>query len=303
MRLRAHHSQKLQKMKYVGLFALMIMLFTSCDDDTIPVADGPQLIFKFKFDPTQERLNGFGLPSAMLDGHAGQNPSFNSISAHYVELAPNAFTQLGTGEILYKNEETNSGGDMAIDFEQAIIVEEGDVFLSIPLSTIRTGTYDWLRVSLSYQNYDILLDAEVSGITFEDVTATCASFLGYNNYIRSYNVDDQSITVNGNRLQGYVGIETDWTLDEFQAPPGATTVPNPLFDSAPISSGSCVVTGEFDQTLEITGAETEDITIEMSLSTNNSFEWIDNNGNGKYEPLDGELVVDMGIRGMVPYVR
>ncbi len=134
------------------------------------------------------------------------------------------------------------------------------------------------------------------------MTGTAASFVGFNNYIKTYDIKDQSITINGNRLQGYVGFETEWSLDDYQAPPGATTVPNPISDSSPIDPGSCVVTGAFDQTLEITGTEREDITIEMSLSTNKSFEWEDNNSNGKYEPLDGELVVDMGIRGMIPYV-
>ncbi len=108
-------------MKYVGLLAIVFMLFASCDDDTLAIEE-PQLVFKFKFDPTQERLNGFGQPSTMPSGHAGQDPSFNTISAHYVELAPNAFTQLENGEILYKNEETTAGGAMAIDFDKAIIV-------------------------------------------------------------------------------------------------------------------------------------------------------------------------------------
>ena len=83
---------------------------------------------------------------------------------------------------------------------------------------------------------------------------------------------------------------------------GATTVPNPIFDTSPIPAGSCVVTGAFDQPLVITGNETKDIVITVSLSTNNSFEWTDN-GDGLFQPEVGDAVVDMGVRGMVPFVQ
>jgi hypothetical protein len=39
------------------------------------------------------------------------------------------------------------------------------------------------------------------------------------------------------------------------------------------------------------------------MSTNQSFEWIDGNANGKWEPSKGESVVDMGLRGMIPFVQ
>ena len=82
-----------------------------------------------------------------------------------------------------------------------------------------------------------------------------------------------------------------------------TTVVNPLFNSSPIPAGSCVVTGQFASTLHITGSETEDLTIVVSLSTNDSFEWVEHGGNAVYEPLQGDTVVDMGIRGMIPLVQ
>ncbi|MEZ5004500.1 MAG: hypothetical protein R2730_15840 [Chitinophagales bacterium] len=289
-------------MKYLVLFLLTMTLF-SCNESILIDPNEPQLIFKFKFDPTQERLDGFGNPSTIPDGNAGQSPMFNSISAHYIELAPDSTTLLGLGEILYKSAETNAGGATAIDFAKSVVVAEGEVFYSVPLSSIPAGTYDWLRVSLAYQNYDILLDATVNNIDFENIKATAASFIGYNTYISKYKVKDETISVNANKLQGYVGVETPYTLNEFQAPEGATTVPNPIFNTSPIEPGSCVVTGAFDNGLTITGKETEDIVITMSLSTNKSFEWKDDNGNGKYEPLLNEQVVDMGIRGLIPFIE
>jgi hypothetical protein len=286
-------------MRKLAVIVLALGLLSGCGEDTSEA----QLIFKFKMDPTQIRLNNIGEPATVPVGHAAQSPDFNTISAHYIELAPSAFTPLGAGEILYKNAETNAGGANAIDFSKAIIVAEDEIFISIPISAIEAGDYKWLRVSLAYQNFNIVLDAEISGTNFENVSATAASFVGFNTYIKKHTVKNETITVNGNKSQGYVGVETLWTLDEFQSPPNATTVPNPIFNTSPIPAGSCVVTGEFETPLAITGEETEDITIIMSLSTNNSFEWEDNNGNGKYEPLLGELVVDMGLRGLIPIIE
>ena len=59
----------------------------------------------------------------------------------------------------------------------------------------------------------------------------------------------------------------------------------------------------FKNKLIITGEETEDIIIELSFSVNNSFEWKDANENGIFEPLDGDTIVDMGLRGLIPTSR
>ena len=55
--------------------------------------------------------------------------------------------------------------------------------------------------------------------------------------------------------------------------------------------------------LKITGKETEDIVVQVSLSTNKSFEWKEVVADGKWEPAKGEQVVDMGIRGMIPTIK
>jgi hypothetical protein len=255
------------------------------------------LIFKFHFDSTQARLNNLGQVAVMPAGHAGQSPQFHGMSAHYVELASGALVALGGGEVLYKAPETTAGGDNAIDFQQSVIVGEGETFLSIPLSEVSAATYPYLRVSLAYQNYDVNVLA--SGL---NLPGRIASFVGFNTYISNYTINTQSITVNGNKLQGYWGFETSVLGNPYtltgQAPPGATTVPNPLFATSPIPSGSCVVTGTFDTPLVIAGNETEDVVVTVSLSTNKSFEWQEVNADGKYEPSAGETVVDMGLRGM-----
>ncbi|QQR87010.1 MAG: hypothetical protein IPJ76_01925 [Flavobacteriales bacterium] len=292
-------------------------VLTSCkkEEDPAPAPSpgpsGPNLVLKFKFDSTQVRLDNLGQTSTIPAGHAAQNPRFNKMSAHYVEFAPTAWTALGSGAVVYHAAETSAGGATAIDFNQSVKAGDGEVFLSVPLSDLDAGTYEWLRVSLAYQNYDIdfrYTDTQFGTGTY-DLEGTVASFIGYNTYISSFVVHQQSVTVNDDRLQGFWAFEV---IDPIvptapvtgQAPAGATTVPNPLASTSPIPAGSCVVTGEFAQPLVITGAETQDVVITVSLSTNNSFEWQDN-GDGLYEPGAPafDVVTDMGVRGLIPIVE
>jgi hypothetical protein len=209
------------------------------------------------------------------------------------------YTALGAGEVVYHADETNAGGANAIDFAKARIAAPGEIFLAVPISSFTPGTYEYVRASLLYQNFDVNLLA--NGF---DLTGRVASFVGFNTFITNYIINTQSVDVNNDVLQGYWGFETSVFgtpyVSSGQAPPGATTVPNPIFATSPIPQGSCVVTGGFSSPLVITGNETEDIYVTLSLSTSNSFEWIDTNPDGKWEPIAGEQVVDMGLRGMIP---
>lgn len=281
------------------------IVFSSCKKDKDqPTPKEPMLVFRFKFDPTQQRLDNFGNPSTVPSNHGAQSPSFNKMSAHYIELAPGEFTPLGSGAVVFHHDETNAGGAHAIDFSKSVLAGNNQTFFSIPLKNVAAGNYQYLRVSLAYQNYDIQM--RVAG---SDITGTLASFIGYNTYISSFKIKDSTIVLNANRRQGYWAFEIHdfgFPLPQYVssglAPEGATTVPNPLSGTSPIPAGSCVVTGAFASPLAITGSETDDIIITVSLSTNNSFEWVENSTAGFFEPADGDTVVDMGIRGLIPLV-
>lgn len=288
--------------KIATVFFVSALILSACKDKTeeenTPAPASPQLIFKFAFDSTQVRLNNFGQPTTVPAGHGALSPHFNSISSHYIELAQDSLTLLGAGEILYRAPETNAGGSLAIDFNQSRVVHEGETFYSVPISDVNPGTYRWLRVSLAYQNYDVPLRA--SGFDF---TGTLASFIGFNSYITTFQPKNHPVIVNGNRLQGYWAFEMNifGTDTVFQGQAPGTTVPNPINATSPVPAGSCVVTGQFNGPLTITGSETHDIVVTVSLSNNKSFEWTDANGNNIYEP-PSDTVVDMGIRGLIPYV-
>lgn len=286
----------MKKLVLLVIIFIASLSFFSCEDidDT---AVEPMLIIKFKFDPNQARLNNLGQPSFVPFGHGAESPIFNTISSHYIEFAPDASTQLGDGSIVYHAPETDIGGANAIDFSQSKIVAEGETFLEIPLKNLLAGSYEWLRVSLSYQNYQISI--RNSG---QDHQGTLASFVGFNTYIGTHTIGNSFFDVNGNKPQGYWAFALNDVpySTSGQAPAGATTVPNPIAATSPIPAGSCVVTGKFATPLTITGLEKKSVVVTLSLSTNKSFEWIDGNNNGKYEPALGENVVDMGLRGLIP---
>lgn len=309
--------------KAIFIIASFAILVISCKKTETPVDNGPKLIFKFRFDSTQERLNNFGNSAGIKAGNWAQSPVFHTMSAHYIELAPDSLTALGFGSILYKANEVGTAPNNAIDFSKSKFAGNNEEFYSLPLKNIASGTYKWLRVSLAYQNYDIKVlyknDALPAPYNNMLLDGRVASFVGFNTYISSYKVKDQTITINGNKKQGYGAFELfnlptgvpSQTPRDWQAPVSTTTtVPNPIANTSPIPSGSCVVTGRFASTgLTITGNETEDIIVTVSLSTNNSFEWRDKNGDHLFQPLNAannaileDSVVDMGLRGLIPII-
>jgi hypothetical protein len=303
-----------------ALFILTVASFLLLAACKKPKQDhNPQLIFKFVFDSTQTRLDNFGQPASMPAGHAGQNPAMNGIAAHYIELAANQYTALGTGLVLYQTPNSYAGGDTAIDFQQETVTPNNGICFQTDLKNVTAGTYQYLRVSLAYQNFDVKLHMDTTivygGFSVPintDFPCTVASFVGFNSYITSYKVKTETISVNGSRKQGYWGFESTGNymgypynyLQSGQAPVGSTTVVNPLFATSPIPAGSCVVTGPFNGNgLKITGTETSDITVTIALSVNHSFEWVEVVNDGKWEPSKGEYIVDMGVRGMIPTVQ
>jgi len=321
--------------KIIIAFAALaaIINISACKKEA--TGDGePKLIFKFKFDPTQDRYNSFGqLSNTLPAGNAGVSPKMNSMAGHYIELTQSAFVAVGGGTVVYHAPEVTQGGETGIDHSKTVLAGDGEMFFSIPLKDVQAGEYEYLRISVAYQNYTVDMHYDTAfqttyfGTTYdvyadEMLPATVASFIGYNTYIKNFSVGDASVSVNGFRKQGFWGSRQNSTINfkekntgtvvypyqlnyttSAQGPSG-TTVPNPIFASSPIPNGSCLVTGGFEGgKLKITGNETKDVVVIASFSTNKSFEWKDLNSNGKWEPTKGEFVVDMGVRGLKAFVQ
>ena len=296
------------------LTAATALAFSSCKkDDTADTKANLQ--FQFNFDSAQPRLNNIGLPAPIPAGNAAQTPDFRQMSVHYIELAPAALTLLGKGAVVYHAAETSKGGETAVDFDQAAKAGANEVFAKISLKDVPPGTYEWVRASVTYQNYDVVFNINKLPVVgdLKQQKGTVASFVGFNTYLTSVKPREKTLAVNDDRKQGFWAFETNLTapyntynqLYFGEAPAGATTVVNPLFATSPVPPGSCVVTGKFDKPLVITGKETADLTVTLSFSVNKSFEWKDDNANGQLDLYgDGvtpaEKIVDMGLRGLLP---
>jgi hypothetical protein len=92
----------------LGIILTIILISSSCKKANNTA--GPRLIFKYKMDSTQARLNNLGHDTPMVAGHWGQSPSFHKMGAHYIECAQGPTTQLGGGAKLYTTPMTTAGG-------------------------------------------------------------------------------------------------------------------------------------------------------------------------------------------------
>ncbi len=302
--------------KYILLFISVLALF-SCKKDNNPTASSSsKMAFQFQFDATQVRLNNIGNPAVLPIGNAAQTPDFKQLSVHYIELAQDKFTLLGKGAIVYKATEVTKNGESAVDFDKAAVSGQNQVFASISLKDVAPGTYEWVRASVTYQNYDIKFN--INGLpTIGDLknqSGTIASFVGFNTYLTKIKPKTKELNVNLAKKQGFWAFETNFAApyDSYNdiysgdAPAGATTVVNPLAATSPVPAGSCVVTGKFLTPLVVTGKETKDITVTLSFSVNKSLEWKDSNANGQLDwyadqtKNKNEAIVDMGLRGLIP---
>ena len=283
--------------RFITLLAATCLLwFGGCASES-----GPALGFLLEVDPDQERLGNLGEPTPMAEGNAGQDPRFDRIGISYVELTPNALTPLGGGAVLYSAPTTRDGGGEATHFARIAMAAPGEPILDVSLVDVPPGTYEYARVALAFQDYTVDFDVEVAGETLS-LEGRLASFVEAEMYISTFTLGDEVVEVGGNRSQGYWAFYNQYSgVIEGQAPAGATTVPNPIADTSPTPTVNCIVTGRFETPLTITGDETTDVQVALSLSINDSFEWRDGDGDGRWDASDEE-VVDMGLRGLVPRV-
>jgi hypothetical protein len=298
-------------MKYLVILVSILLTLSNCKDPNF--SEDPSLVISFKFDTTQTRLDNVGNPATIDAANAAQSPEFKTLGIHYIELVPTMYTALGAGAVIYKTTETTTGGDNAIDFAVETMVDAINNTIKIPLKDIKAGTYQYIRISLGYQLYNISARGDLSsfGLGNVDFPINLSSFLGFNSFIKSHKVKDSTFVINGNKKQGFwLGeIHTNFGTYPYhatlQGQNAQTTVTNPLFATSPIPAGSCVVTSDFSAaslTIDPNGTTSKNISV--SVSINKSFEWKDNIKNGKWDVYPtAEPVVDMGVRGIVTKIN
>jgi len=287
------------------------MLCPDCEfPDTLwkSTSTSPQLILRLNFDSLQIRLDDLGQLSSPALGTGAQSPSITAMSVNYIELMPNANSAPGTGVVLYKTAETTCGGAKAVNFCKGVIVAENEVLVSVDLSKISPGSYSWIRMSISYQEFKI----QARTLSAGNAPADFAGFSSDQTYFSKTKFQNTVITPTlgnvGNKSRGYwlfyqQLFNTSCALDG-QAPHTTVVNSNPQASNSPSLS---FVYGEFVNSLNsntepfiILGNETSNKEVILSISTNKSFEWQEINVDGLFQPEIGERVLDFGCRGLIP---
>ena len=129
------------KFRHLILMALIVSV-SACKKDKGEAE--PQLIFKVKLDPQQPRLDVMGNPSVMPAGHAAQNPEFNFVALHSIELVPNKFTQFEQGICLLCQK---YHAKWSCQFRRTQQIENGDVVSQFSQQGY-SGSYEYLFVWL-----------------------------------------------------------------------------------------------------------------------------------------------------------
>ncbi len=295
-------------MRLIILILFSSLMMTSCwRKEEIAT---PMLRIKIKTDADLERLDSKGFPASIKAGNAAQTPLIKTLSPGYIEFFQDAKTPVGKGFIAYQAEQTRAGGDAAFDFSKCKIIRDGELFMELPLKDLAKVTYQWVRASMVYQNSDLIFNLiNVPNLgELHDERGTISAFTGFNTFITKYKIRDKEENINANKKFGYWAFET--VLDQGFAQHNTvkngqaigTSSVNPNFAIAPVPISSGIMTGTFSTPLIITGSELQDITITLSLSTNQSFEWADTHKNGKWD-LDAqnlitEPIIDAGFRNI-----
>jgi hypothetical protein len=198
--------------KYIILIISILSLISCKKEDTATITTASKMAFQFQFDATQARLNNLGNPAVLPDGNAAQTPDFKQLSVHYIELAQNKFTLLGKGAIVYKAPEITKNGESAVDFDKAAVSGQNQVFATINLKDIAPGTYEWVRASVTYQNYDIKFN--INGLPvvgdLKNQLGTVASFVGFNTFLNKIKPNTKELNVNSAKKQGFWAFETNF---------------------------------------------------------------------------------------------
>ena len=312
-----NNTTHIMKIGFKQCMALCLTALLFCSISCKEKTKTATIHFRVKFDGLQERLDSKGFPAAIGSGKAAQTPLMNFIGIQQLELTTNSTMAWGKGSVLLNTPSTTAGGDEAIDFSQIRTAKEGEEFLTVSSKDLPIGRYEWLRVSVAYQNFDILFNmynVPFAG-SFLDQRGTLASFLGQNTYITPYKVWNKLDNTKGNVKQGYWCFESKLAsayasndkMFNGNSPEGMTTAVNMLSATVPNPLGSGVITGHFETPLSITGNETEDIYITLSFSVNRSFEWeesLERNGKWDYNAQANtgqtavERILDAGLRGV-----
>jgi hypothetical protein len=311
----------------LSLLLICLASFTpwSCNDDGGGSLFDPFLRLRVNFDTQGERFDANGELAEVPEGRAAYTPEMRELRISSIELVPDENTPVGQGVMLYEAATRVVFGEEITELDQTISTAGGIVANRFNFQDIPAGTYPYVRVGLASAKYQLNYDLHYHVKDSTDTDSIPPDFTvpveltqlsggmavlysdAWVNTLTPFNI---TLDINQQKRQGYYAFETSFTssfelgnnvyVDSlFNTIP---TLPNPISATAPTPESSGIITGVFDTPLEVTGQESEDVLVDLTFSTNQAFEWVDPNNDGRWDVWilaeTWERISDFGLRSL-----
>lgn len=292
--------------RFIAL-CLFLLCFWGCKKE-----EDPKIIVSWQQDPFQERLDNNGRPAPVASSNLSLSPKLNTIAVEHIELLTSEPTRLFSGATLYSANNKQTVNDTTVSIDKLVFTGQGTPLSTSSLRSLQGKTFQWICVWLAHQSFDVRFNLNnVPNIgTITDEGGTFNAFLAANTFISRYKVITKEDVVNDYRPRGYWFFETNLraafasynTFYRGQLAPLSVTAVNPLAASMVTPRRSSIFIARLEKPMTITGEEKNDVNITLTFSTNQAFEWRDNNRNGRWDidaqNIQNEPVINFGLRGM-----
>jgi hypothetical protein len=272
----------------------------------------PEIHVIWQQDPFQERLDNEGRPSPVSSSNLSLSPKLNTIAVEHIELLAANPTRLFSGATLFSANNKQTVNDTTVSLDKLVFTPQSTPLSTSYLKPLQGKTFEWICVWVAYQSFDVRFNLNnVPNIgTITDENGTFNTFLAANTFISKHKVITKEDIVNDYRPQGYWLFETNLraafsAYNSFyrgQLAPRSVTAVNPLAASLATPRHSNIFITRLDKPITITGEEKNNVTITLTFSTNQAFEWRDNNRNGRWDidvqNIQNEPIMNFGLRGM-----
>jgi hypothetical protein len=272
---------------WLFLFTFCCMYIVSCnkEDDEMPegrygyVSNANVTIV---LDSNEERLDGNANPSVIPSGHGAQSPVSETLKIESIGFL--------TGE-------SESGGNSLQNNYSVISVDINGSSGNVS-GDFRHGsanfTAKYLRLTLSYEKFTIesKLHGNVENLHF------LAFMKQYYNPYESILLGNDTINMDSVLNQGkwFLVLDNQGVDSLIDGTTTSITEPNVLHSQLPnTSDNSCTIICPIDP--PITFYKGEPRNLQIKISCNHSFEWIEHSDPAFFEPLDGDTIYDFGLRG------
>ena len=237
---------------------------------------GAEITYNIFIDSTQERLDSNANPVGTPAGHGSLSPRYNYLQVGQIFLFDS--TSPGNGwSTLNSLNITGSNGTITV----------GSHYNGSAI------TFNCLRINFDFQNYEF--DCAIDG---NYLSVNMLSFLGSSWMQNPLFIRDSVVSHDTVESQGswYLEIDSVGMGVVLHGLTSTLTAPNVLQNTSPLQYGGYSLTCPINPPLTFSGDQTH--TLNVSISSNHCFEWIEHSNPGSFDPLNGDTVFDVGLRGV-----